>query len=313
MEFDFAGKDGVEHSEVMLPEGAPAAFRDRQVLWNAAEASEARKDAVPAREILLALPHELDFEQRRASGEGLRRRAHHRARHDRRHRHASTGQGGRPAQLPRPHPGLHAQGHTRTGFGKKEPEWWSPQQVRDWRSGWADIQNAHLRRHLGPDAPQVSHLSLAEQGIDRGPSEHLGPSATAMERRNRRTDRGDRNRDVRARNDTARRDRRDYSDTADRLEASAPTVEAPIDKLVVEATRVRAELVAERDAWSREREALKTPSVARRRGRLNGSCWLRIGRRARGLEAGCSRPKPGSNGPGNGATNCWPGSAIPRG
>jgi hypothetical protein len=68
-------------------------------------------------------------------------------------------------------------------------------------------------------------------------------------------------RDVRARNDTARRDRRDYSDTADRIEAAAPKVEAPIDKLVVEATRVRAELIADRDAWSRERDALKSTAV----------------------------------------------------
>ncbi|PMY30973.1 MobA/MobL family protein, partial [Pseudomonas sp. FW306-2-2C-D06C] len=34
-------------------------------LWNAAEAAELRKDGVPARELLVALPHELDFEQRR--------------------------------------------------------------------------------------------------------------------------------------------------------------------------------------------------------------------------------------------------------
>src|SRR3569833_4357809 len=78
----------------------------------------------------------------------------------------------------------------RDGFGKKEPAWWSPKQVRDWRQGWAQIQNNHLRRHWGPDAPQVSHLSLAAQGLDREPPEHLGPSATAMERKDRRTVRG---------------------------------------------------------------------------------------------------------------------------
>ena len=58
--------------------------------------------------------------------------------------------------------------------------------MRDWRAQWADLQNEHLRRHLGPDAPQVSHLSLAEQGIDRAPTEHLGPRATALERKNER-------------------------------------------------------------------------------------------------------------------------------
>jgi hypothetical protein len=145
------------------------------------------------------------------------------------------------------------------GFGAKEPAWRTPQQVRDWRAGWANIQNEHLRRHLGPDAPQVSHLSLAEQGVDRAPTEHLGPAATALERRDRRTERGERNRDVRARNDTTTRHRQDYSDTADRLAAAAPKIEAPIDKLVAEAARVRDVLIAEREGWELERQALSGP------------------------------------------------------
>ncbi len=66
MDFDFAGKEGVEFAEILAPETAPSRFSDCQTLWNAAENREARKDAVPARELLLALPHELDFEQRRA-------------------------------------------------------------------------------------------------------------------------------------------------------------------------------------------------------------------------------------------------------
>jgi len=70
------------------------------------------------------------------------------------------------------------------GFGRKDPSWRTPQQVRDWRAGWAKIQNEHLQRTLGPDAPQVSHLSLAERGVDRAPTVHLGPSATALERKN---------------------------------------------------------------------------------------------------------------------------------
>src|ERR1700710_2901177 len=65
MEFDFAAKDAVEHSEILTPASAPAEFLDRATLWNAAEKAERRKDAVPAREILISLPHELDFDQRR--------------------------------------------------------------------------------------------------------------------------------------------------------------------------------------------------------------------------------------------------------
>jgi len=65
MEFDFSAKDGIEHAEIMAPAAAPLTYQDRQALWNAAERAESRKDAVPARELLLALPHELDFAQRR--------------------------------------------------------------------------------------------------------------------------------------------------------------------------------------------------------------------------------------------------------
>ena len=54
--FYFAHRDAPDHHEVMLPEGAPEAFRDAGVLWNAAEAAERRGDAQVARELVLALP-----------------------------------------------------------------------------------------------------------------------------------------------------------------------------------------------------------------------------------------------------------------
>jgi hypothetical protein len=60
---DFTNKDGVVHSEVMLPEGAPEEFADREKLWNAVEAAEKRKDAQLAREVEFAIPRELTKEQ----------------------------------------------------------------------------------------------------------------------------------------------------------------------------------------------------------------------------------------------------------
>lgn len=62
---DFSRRSGVEHAEIVLPEGANAEWaKDRSGLWNAAEASEKRRDARVAREIEVALPHELSAEQR---------------------------------------------------------------------------------------------------------------------------------------------------------------------------------------------------------------------------------------------------------
>ena len=47
---DFTNKDGVIHSEVLLPEGAPEEFADREKLWNAVEARRsARTRSLPAR------------------------------------------------------------------------------------------------------------------------------------------------------------------------------------------------------------------------------------------------------------------------
>lgn len=62
---DFSRRSGVEHAEIVLPKGVEAEWaQDRSALWNAAEVSEKRKDARVAREIEVALPHELSAEQR---------------------------------------------------------------------------------------------------------------------------------------------------------------------------------------------------------------------------------------------------------
>jgi len=60
---DFRAKSGVEHSEIMLPEGAPERFADRATLWNEVEATEKRKDAQLAREVELSIPREMDKAQ----------------------------------------------------------------------------------------------------------------------------------------------------------------------------------------------------------------------------------------------------------
>lgn len=47
-------------SEIVAPENAPEWVRNREQLWNAADAAEKRKDARTAKEVLIALPRELD-------------------------------------------------------------------------------------------------------------------------------------------------------------------------------------------------------------------------------------------------------------
>lgn len=57
---DFTKRHDVIYSEILLPEGADPAFLNREYLWNQAEASEKRKDAQVCKDVVLALPKELN-------------------------------------------------------------------------------------------------------------------------------------------------------------------------------------------------------------------------------------------------------------
>src|SRR3990167_616242 len=61
--FDFTKRSDIIHSEILLPDGADYLLKDRAFLWNKAEAVEKRKDAQIAKDVVLALPREVDKEQ----------------------------------------------------------------------------------------------------------------------------------------------------------------------------------------------------------------------------------------------------------
>ena len=61
---DYSNRRGVVYSEIMAPAGSAPWLEDRQLLWSTVEAMEKRKDAHLTREFNMALPHELDAEQR---------------------------------------------------------------------------------------------------------------------------------------------------------------------------------------------------------------------------------------------------------
>lgn len=58
--FDYSRKRGIEASFILAPAGAPAWATDRQTLWSAVQTKESRKNSQLARELILAIPHELD-------------------------------------------------------------------------------------------------------------------------------------------------------------------------------------------------------------------------------------------------------------
>lgn len=57
---DFTRKRGLVWQQIFLPKNAPPEWKDRSVLWNAVEAAEKSKDSRLARELVVALPIELD-------------------------------------------------------------------------------------------------------------------------------------------------------------------------------------------------------------------------------------------------------------
>ncbi|MDA8250149.1 MAG: Ti-type conjugative transfer relaxase TraA [Rhodospirillales bacterium] len=172
---DYRRKRGVIHREILLPEGAPAAWRDRAALWNAVAMGERRHDAQMAREIEIALPRELSLEANiqmardfaRAECVRLGMVADLAV-------HLARGSDGRPQ--------LHA--HIlltlrRIGpegsFGQKAREWNNPALLARWRERWASLANAQLAE-CGHDI-RIDHRSLAAQGVALIPQKKIGPVA----------------------------------------------------------------------------------------------------------------------------------------
>ena len=60
VQHDYTRKRGLVWEHVFLPEHAPPEWKDRKVLWNAVESVEKSKDSRLARELVVALPVELD-------------------------------------------------------------------------------------------------------------------------------------------------------------------------------------------------------------------------------------------------------------
>lgn len=179
---DFSRRRGVVHREIMAPDGAEPWVTNREELWNRAEATERRKDAQLAREIELALPHELTHDQRLELLRAYVQRnfvargmvadiaihePHSDAAGDKRNVHA--------------HVMLTLRGLRGSGFGPKVREWNEKHQVSHWREGWAEAQNDSLER-AGHSA-RVDHRSYAAQGIAQTPQIHEGPKTRRMKQR----------------------------------------------------------------------------------------------------------------------------------
>jgi len=202
---DYRAKSGVLHSEIITPAGSPSWAKNRQALWNAAEAAEdssTRRDvAKTGRDFIIGLGHELSAEGRLMAtrefaqyladtyGVAVDFSVHAPDRDgDQRNFHA------------------HVLTSTRrlsdAGFAGKVRELDSPRtsgkHLEAIRAKWADIQNAAYAREALDI--RVDHRSYEAQGINKEATIHLGPVASALERKGEETDLGDRNRAAKAGN-----------------------------------------------------------------------------------------------------------------
>jgi Ti-type conjugative transfer relaxase TraA len=194
---DFRAKSGVEHSEIMLPEGAPERFSDRETLWNEVEATEKRKDAQLSREVEFSIPREMtkaqgielarDFVGQEFVARGMSADLNV---------HWDIGADGRPK--PHAHVMLTMREVGPDGFGQKERDWNRTELVEQWRERWADHVNTRLAE-LDIDA-RIDHRSLEAQGIDLEPQDKIGPAASRMGERGLESERIEDHREIAQRN-----------------------------------------------------------------------------------------------------------------
>ena len=190
---DFTRKGGIAHAEIVLPEDSKADWAyDRGKLWNAAEFAEKRKDARVAREIEIALPHELDDAQRLALTKEFSQ-------------HLADKYGvAVDFSIHRPDEAMDIRNHhahimlttrkvSEQGLGEKSdlelenkklvalglPT--SHEQLRVLREEWELKANRALAI-AGHDI-RIDHRSHRDAGLEIAPTQHMGVHATQMERR----------------------------------------------------------------------------------------------------------------------------------
>lgn len=173
---NFTRKRGVDGWEQMLPAGAPAWMADPAACWNFVEAFERRSDAQLCREIDIALPRELDKKQMK----DLTRAWVQKACVDR-GMVATVAWHDLDSDNPHAHVMLSLREVGPDGWGKKVREWNDKAVLQQWRETWAAETNAALE--AAGSRERIDHRSLKGQGLDRVPTRHMGPKATAMERR----------------------------------------------------------------------------------------------------------------------------------
>jgi len=224
---DYSRKGGVLFSEILLPPQAPAAWSDRETLWNAVEDAEKRPDAQLAYSFDLALQSEFSYEENLALAQQfIRKNFLSRGMIVDYTIHDSDRESG---GIPNPHfhvmilmrplnrdgtwgakqkqvPVLDENGqrvwdekyHRYKFQSVHTTDWNTPETLEQWRQNWCDIVNTRFAEKGLPE--RIDHRSYGRQGLDLLAQVHEGPAVRAMEKKGVRTEKGDFNRWVKATN-----------------------------------------------------------------------------------------------------------------
>ena len=249
MEHDYTRKGGVVHTEILLPDNAPAEYSDRAVLWNAVEKIERTKNSQLAREIEIALPVELTLLQNKSLVREYVKKHFVSAGmcadfciHD-------TGGGNPHAHIMltmRPFNEektwgdkqkkeyiLDPQGNKIYDPKKRQykcksvptTDWNEQTRAEEWRAAWAETTNRYLEKLN--HAERVDHRSYERQGIEQIPTVHLGVAAFQLEKRGIRTERGNLNHEIEITNQKLRQLKARISKLQNWLKEEAANTEPP--------------------------------------------------------------------------------------
>ncbi|HFG8562199.1 TPA: MobQ family relaxase [Streptococcus pyogenes] len=222
---DYTKKQGVISKEIYLPDRAPKEYKDRKTLWNSVELFEKNSNAQLARNFIISLPKELSMEENKKmieeyiqnnfvkEGMIVDLAIHDESREGNQNIHAhimtivrpinedgTWGQKSKKEYIldEKGEKILNKNGKPKTR--KVELTTWNDKgNVEKWRENFSDLCNKYLER-AGAEK-RVDHRSFKRQGIKQIPTIHLGASASAMERKGIRTEKGDINREIKKQNE----------------------------------------------------------------------------------------------------------------
>ncbi|WP_058990675.1 MobQ family relaxase [Anaerococcus rubeinfantis] len=222
---DYIKKQGVISKEIFLPDHAPKEYKDRKTLWNSVELFEKNSNAQLARNFIISLPKELSIEENKKmieeyvqnnfvkEGMIVDLAIHDESREGNQNIHAHImtivrpinedgiwGQKSKKEYIldEKGEKILNKNGKPKTR--KVELTTWNDKgNVEKWRENFSDLCNKYLER-AGAEK-RVDHRSFKRQGIKQIPTIHLGASASAMERKGIRTEKGDINREIKKQNE----------------------------------------------------------------------------------------------------------------